>query len=235
MAIAYETSAKGSVVTSSPATCSIDAGSGSNVVALAFVLLESTTSAPSCSACTYDGVTMQSVASVGASGAAGYSNVSAWLLHNPNRPGAKTVSATISTYSQAIVIVIILSGAAQSSTADASKTGTATSTGAKTVTVTTIANNSWVACGCSLAALGPAISSPTHTSRQSATLLSNFGVCNVEDTNAAKTPAGNVSIGFTIAGTAPAMAMVGVSIAPYTAAASAAIPVYMNIYRQMRN
>jgi hypothetical protein len=234
MAIAYETSAKGSVATSSPATCSIDAGSGSNVVALAFVLLQSVSSAPSCSAVTFDGVTMQSVASVGASNY-GYSNVSSWLLHNPNRPGAKTVSATITSNTNACVVVIILSGAAQSSTADASKTETATSTGAKTVTVTTVANNSWVACGCAMSGISPTISSPTHTSRQSATLQSNFGVCNAEDTNAAKTPAGDVNIGFTIGGSFPTMAMVGVSIAPYVAAASAAIPVYMNIYRQMRN
>ena len=162
---------------------------------------------------------------------------SIWILHNP-ASGAHNIVATVAGDSEmnSAGVSVSYTGCSQTSTADAvgGKTGT-TASGSQTFSVTTVADNCWVfAIGCQVAEDAITITA-SHTSRGAVNLDlgTTEGYCRGEDTNAPKTPAGAVTIGFTLSNSDNfSWAMSGASFAPSGSSPSIVIPVIMNQYRQ---
>jgi hypothetical protein len=164
---------------------------------------------------TFNGVSMTKVRSDIAAGMF-YIEVSIWFLHNP-ASGAKTIS--ISFVKEEVIQGGIFVGCAsytgvsQTSVADAVNGKTGTASGAQTFTVTTVADNCWV-----VTAGGNTIATMATTKTKRSTSDMSHDV--LADTNAAQTPAGAKTVGYTV-GTANnyGWAMSGASFAPVAEAA----------------
>ena len=198
---------------------SITIASGSDIVLIvsAFVIAMSEAAATT-SGVTCGGSAMTKVKTVTISYAGiWFIEQTIWTMIAPGT-GSKAIIATGHASSMGVMFTAsAYSGVNQTTTPDASgsKTGT-TAAGNQTFTVTTVANNCWVyAAGFALASTCAAL---TWTAR---TTDPTYGIATTEDTNGPKTPAGAVTIGFTIGTTYPAMwLMAGVSFAPSGAAAN---------------
>lgn len=143
--------------------------------------------------------------------------------------GANTVSVAFTGSSpNCAAAAISYSGAQSTSTADAVNGTTATTTGAKAFNVTTVADNCWViGCVSHAAAATPAITSPTQTIRSNIANTAS-AVAGSQDSNAAKTPAGAVSVGWTLGGTAMyGAAISGASFAPASVAVASTTDTFL--------
>lgn len=229
MAIAYVASSKSGQKTSSPFTWSHAVADGTNRILVVGIIIINNAfppSQPTVSAVTYNGVSMTRARYDQQSSAFAKYESSIWLLHAP-AIGTNTVSVTASNLSYAEGFAADYTGAQQSSTADASAGANGNGSGSKTASVTTIADNCWC--------VGTVISStsigtPSHTKRQENSSSGIMGM--LEDSNAAKTPAGAVAIGSNFAFSSD-YAISACSFAP-AAVAGPVIPVFMNQYRQRR-
>lgn len=203
MAIALDTSAVSTDQTASPLTWTHTC-TGSNLVLVVGVSLTSQVSQPSATAVTYAGVAMTQVGSSNQRGAAtSFIETSMWVLFAPPQ-GANTVSVTASlgTTPHLGGASVSYTGARQKGGADANSSATGTATGDQTLTVATVVDNCWIAAfGMNTAASGPTIAAD-QTSRQTLTFASTIpALFRLEDTNAAKTPPGAQTVGFTMGAT----------------------------------
>lgn len=188
-------------------------------------------SQPTVTAVTFDGVAMTKARADQANdGEGSYVESSVWILKNPNT-GTKTISATITNNYDAGGVSASYTGCSQTSVADAvgGKIGT-TSTGSQSFTVTTVADNCWIF------AVGMGLYScdANQTSRGTVVIYYGYLVVRGEDTNAAQTPAGAKTMGFTLGANQTCWVMSGASFAP-VAAASIVIPVLEAQYRRRRS
>lgn len=220
-------------------TWSHTVGSGSDrllVVGIAIALDDDV--AVSCTAVTYAGVSMtlarRDEPTINSDGS---TETTIWMLHNPPS-GEANVVATVSGDSSmtSAGTAVSYTGCNQSSSPDAvnGKTGTTTS-GSQTFAVTTVADNAWCFAVGVLVANDAITIAASHTSRGSANLDlgTTEGYCRTEDTNAPKTPAGAVTIGFTLSNSDNySWAMSGISFAPASGAPpTVSIPI---IYHQLQ-
>jgi hypothetical protein len=189
------------------------------------------TSQPTVTAVTFDGVAMTKArADQVDDGEGSYIESSVWILKNPNT-GTKSISATITNNEYAGGVSASYTGCSQTSVADAvgGKIGT-TSAGSQSFTVTTVADNCWIfAVG-----TGWVSCAAKQTSRGTVAIFYGELVVRGEDTNAAQTPAGEKTMGFTLCAYQLCWAMSGASFAP-VAAASISIPVLEAQYCRRRS
>lgn len=219
MAIALDTSAVSTDQTASPITWNHTC-TGSNLMLVVGVTLWDQTG-PTATAVTYNGVSMvKARADTNNVSGAYFSESSIWLLAAPATGTHQvSVSATLGTTPHGVGASASYTGAQSSSTADASGGAAGTATGSQSFTVTTVANNAWIAAvGIAQAAISPTLTA-NQTSRQTQSIASAVpSVMTFEDTNAAQTPAGAKTVGFTVGGTSlNGFAMTGASFAPSTA------------------
>lgn len=220
-AIALDTATSSADSDASPFTWSHTV-TGTNPLIVIGVGLCAPLSQPTTTAVSYAAVAATKARGDQSTGTSTIVESSAWLLGNPST-GSNTVSvtATLQANGHGGATSVSYTGAQSSSTADAVNglTGT-TGTGSQSFTVTTVADNCWVfATGINSAAAGPTLAA-NQTSRGGFDIASSVAsTLRTEDTNAAKTPAGGQSMGFTVGGTqVRAWAFSGASFAPTAAA-----------------
>lgn len=208
-AIVLDVANNGTATSTSPITWSHTC-TGSNLILAVLPDVISTNGTPTISSVTYNSVAMTSNSAASRLHAA----TDVYLLANPST-GSNTVSFAFSATAgqSAVGGAFSYSGANQSSTADANAHNSNIASGAKTVTVTTIANNCWVAATMANEGISPTLTLATHTERYNVANSSN-GVSAGQDTNGPKTPAGGVSIGWTVGGSSLNWALSAASFAP---------------------
>ncbi|MDQ5969078.1 MAG: hypothetical protein QG579_235, partial [Patescibacteria group bacterium] len=197
----------------SPITWNHTVGSGTNTLLIVGCSIYSESSQPTATVATFNNVGMTKIRADQTPASLGYIETSIWFLHAP-ASGTHEVSLTV-TFSGINngggCVSASYAGAQQVDTADASSGLTGTGTGSKSFTVTTVADNAWVfAVGGNKAGPGIAITAE-QTSRGS---ITGTPRPNAEDTNAAVTPSGGVTMGFTISGLSAYWSMTGASFAP---------------------
>lgn len=219
LAIALDTSAISTVQTASPVTWSHTVTGSNPFLAVGFTP-NTSVSVPTATAATYNSVNMTK-AQANSFDAGSFHKVesSVWFLGNPST-GSNTISVTVTLGSTPTVVGASTSytGAQAINTADAVGGTTGTATGSQSFTVTTVADNCWIFCvGILIASTSPTITA-NQTSRQTLPLGSSpSSVMNTEDTNAAQTPAGSKTVGYTIGGTfIRGWSMSGASFAPFS-------------------
>jgi hypothetical protein len=224
-AIALDVSNTGASTLTSPLTWS-HTTTGSNPLIAICPTVVGTGTTPTIGTVSYNSVAATSAVSNGTNNG-GFPAVRTGILFLGScATGAKTVSVAFSGTSPGCAAgAISYSGAQSGSTADATNSTVGTTTGAKSISVTTIADNCWVvgSGGINDDAATPTLTSQTQTSRWNIAATDNFsdhGKSAGQDTNTAKTPAGAVSIGWTVGGTDLAYAICGASFAPGVAAAT---------------
>lgn len=213
-AIAFDVADTGTSTGVSPLTWSHTVTGSNALLAVGSAVIGS--SAPTTSAVSYNSVSATKARSdTGAGSVSGVSESSVWLLGSAST-GANTVSVSFSG-GTCVAGAASYTGAQSGNTADAVNGANGTTTGAQSFNVTTVADNCWVfATGVVTGGTTPSWNTPTQTSRWSTTLsVANDQVG--QDTNAPKTPAGAVSMGWTAGGTSGSnyrWAMSGASFAP---------------------
>jgi len=194
-------------------------GAGANRLLVVGMATQCTAAQPSTvSGVTYNGTAM-TLAKATTKASATYSvESSVWILANP-ASGSHDVVATIALANMFPVsggVSSSYTGASQTSAADA--VGEASGTldgGSQSFTVTTSADNCWIfAVGVVRKASGVSIAA-NQTSRGAVLIGSPYTDSEGEDTNAAQTPAGAKTVGFTLSAASNAVwAMTGASFAP---------------------
>jgi hypothetical protein len=212
MAIAFDAAAVSEEGADSTTTWSHTTGTGANRLLVVGVAVVGTDPAPDCTGVTHDGVGMTKARSdiytIVALGLVVQTSV--WILKNPTS-GAKNVVASVANNISTSGCSVSYTGCSQTSTADAVNGKTGTGTGSQTFTVTTVADNSWIF------AMGIGIFdtfAASATSRGTVSVYMGYGTMRGQDTNAAQTPAGAKTIGYTIGASSFGFAMTGASFAP---------------------
>lgn len=173
---------------------------------------------PTTSGVTFNASAMTSARADAQTGSFGsHVNTSVWL-HGSPASGAHSISASYSGTSFHVGgQAVSYTGCQSSSTKDASGGTNGTTTGAKTFTVTTVVDNCWIYCfGMNANTSTPTLAA-TQTSRGTLNVASAIAaIIRGEDTNAAQTPAGAKTVGFTVggAGSEDAYTMSGASFGP---------------------
>lgn len=232
MAIAFDAASSGGTSSTSPVTWSHTVGAGSNTLLLVGVAVNSVTQSTA-TAVSFNGVAMTKMTSLQGSNVALSTNeVSIWALAAP-AAGAHTVSVTttLGTLPDLAGGSISYTGAAQTVTPDAtgSTTNSSTTQGSQSFNVVTVTDNDWVVAIGNYVNNGATQTTLTagQTSRATQPMSINLnGVFRMEDTNAVKTPPGTQAMTMTTGGgtgqTTALFTAVGVAIAPFVAAATAA-------------
>ena len=210
MAIAFDATATSAESATSTLAWDHVVGSGANRLLVVGIITVGS-SQPTVSAVTFDSVAMTKArADQKNDGAGTYVESSVWILKNPNT-GTKSISASITNNTSAGGVSASYTGCSQTSTADAvnGKTGT-TAAGSQSFTVTTSADNCWIF------AIGMGLTSCAANQTTRGTVAIYYAVVAVcgEDTNAAQTPAGAKTIGFTLNSIQVVWTMSGASFAP---------------------
>jgi hypothetical protein len=220
-AIAFDYATTSTVKTASPITWNHTVGSGANTLLIVGCNLYSATQ-PTATAVTFNGVSMTKIRADQKSSIVGDFETSVWFIHAPASGTYQvSVAATLGTSPSAGCISVSYTGAQQIDTADASNGSTGNGSGDKTFIVTTVADNAWVFAVGANKAGGPTPSiTADQTSRGS---ILTTARTSAEDTNSVVTPAGNTTMGFTIAGASPYWAMTGASFAPAASAVSSGV------------
>lgn len=209
MAIALDATSSSAWTDASPLTWNHTVGTGDDRFLVVGLACDGGTGVPS--AVTFDGVSMTKVRE---DSYAATCSSSIWVLQNPNS-GTKVISVTFNDTSQnCFGGATSYTGVNQSTTVDSATGTNGTGTGAIAFNVTTVADNCWVfGTVSSYADALLVVDTPTQTSRWTTNHTSTTAT-NGQDNNAAKTPAGAVSIGWTFAGTSAKYAMSGISFSP---------------------
>jgi hypothetical protein len=236
VAIALDAATTSAESTSGTLAWNHTVGAGANFIAVGiFATDDSASSQPTVTSVTCGGVSMTKARADQKAGIDNCTESSIWFLKNPGS-GVKAISAAITNNDASAGVSVSYSGVADTSTADAvgGNTGT-TATGSQTFTVTTVADNCWIFAVCgALDDNGVPTIAGNFTSRGSFTYAETWdhGFLRAQDTNAAQTPAGAKTVGFTLGNMAFPLcwSMSGASFAP--AASGTKIPVFMNQYKQ---
>lgn len=191
MAIAFDASAITSTDNSGVYSWNHVTGSGANRILIVGITLARYYAVAACTGVTYDGSAMTKARSDATNNGNFYVETSVWILHNP-ASGTKEIVATAD--GDIFGISCTYTGAQQSSTADAVGGTTGTSAGDKSASITTVADNSWIFAAGSTYGQSAALSALQTERRKGASMHVGIG----EDTNAAQTPAGAKTIGFTV-------------------------------------
>lgn len=216
--IALDATAVSTDQTTSPITWNHTV-TGANPLLVVGVVLTATTSAPTATGVTYNGVAMTLARADTHNTASSIIESSVWLLGNPPT-GTNQVSVSFSngTLPHGAGVSASYTGAQSSSVADAVGGANGTVSGDQTFTVTTIADLCWVfAVGINAATTSPTLVAD-QTSRGTVNLAATISaILRGADTNTAKTPAGIQTMGFTVGGTGLAdWAFTGASFAQFT-------------------
>lgn len=210
MAIALDATSASAWTDASPLTWNHTVGTGDDRFLVVGISTAGGSSASPTSV-TFDGVSMTKVREdpFGTTLAS-----SVWVLENPNS-GTKVISVAFNdTLQNCFGGAISYTGVNQSTTVDSATGTNGTATGAIAFNVTTVADNCWVFGHVATEAVsGLVVNTPTLTSRWTTNHLSTTAT-NGQDNNAPKTPAGAVSVGWTLAGTTVDYAMSGISFRP---------------------
>jgi hypothetical protein len=176
-------------------------GSGSNLLLVVGICCHNTSSTPTVSGVTYAGTAMTKAQAYTRTSGAVRLESSVWILASPST-GANDIIASITNYGYSGGVSASYTGCSQTSIADAYGGKTGITTGSVTFTVTTVADNCWIfAIGTNESTTDQTIAA-NQTSR--GTLLyhasggSGIARLRSEDTNAAQTPAGSKTLGFTL-------------------------------------
>lgn len=226
MAISLDAATSSADATATPLTWSHTVGAGSNQLLAVGVNIRTGTAQGSISGVTYNGVSMTKARADQSAAGTSFLETSVWLLNAP-ATGANTVSVswTVGTTTANHVegTSVSYKGASQTSVADASNGAVlnGSTVGDQTFTVTTVANNSWIFAVCGIASSAVPTITADQTARGSTVSGTTGATSNsmqAEDTNAAQTPAGAKTVGFTLgagtSGTSRGFTMTGASFAP---------------------
>lgn len=169
------------------------------------------------------GITYNSVAMVflGAKASvSGAVRIEMWGLVNPSS-GLNSIAVTLSTGLDSIGGAISYTGVHQTSPTEGFNSASATNVDAAdaTVTITTVADNDWVVAG--VASDDTAITAG-QTSRNNVTGALGSGAD--EDNNAAKTPAGGVTMTYTNIAALATWSIAGIALRPIAAASLGGLP-----------
>jgi len=144
----------------------------------------------------------------------GAGRVEMWGLANPTA-GTKSIQVNLSASIESVATAESYTGVHQTAPTEAFNSAQATNAGSATdasVAITTVADNCWVVAAC--VANDTSIAA-NNTSRNN--VAGTLGSGADEDNNAAKTPAGSVTMGFTGMGITTTWAIAGYAIRPLAA------------------
>jgi hypothetical protein len=199
MAISLDATASSTSQTSSPITWNHTC-TGSNVLLIVSVhLTNAGLTPPTADSVTYNGVSMNKVRSDANSTGSHVSETSIWFLHAPaTGTNQVSVNCTFNGISPtACGNSVSYTGAQQSDTADAVTGGTGSGNADQTLSLNTVSDNCWVVSAATLSGAGSMAADETQ---RGLVTLSITGIGGLEDTNAAVSPAGNQTMGWTTSG-----------------------------------
>lgn len=232
MAISLDAATSSAVSTTGTLAWNHIVGSGANRLLVVGIGAYGLSSQPSVTGVTYGGVAMTLARRDQAEASSYYLETSVWILKNPGT-GTHSISATITGNSpESGGVSVSYTGCAQTNSPDAANGAVGTTTGGdQSFNVTTSADNCWIfAVGCLRKASASSITA-LQTSRGNVDIHTTAVKMRAEDTNAAQTPAGAKSVGFTLSTSNTKWCMSGASFAPYVSGSQSVVPVIMNSYR----
>lgn len=214
MAIAFDFSNKGTTAGNQASLTVSHTCTGSNLALI--VAVTTYVNADPITSVTYNGVPMTQISKQAVSGFGINNYQYMYGLLSP-ATGANNIVVNVSPNSSIDLASASYTGVKQSGLPDAFNTGNATGT-AVTASVTTIADNCWVVVG---VCIGDVINSVTGGSLRNQ--MEPAGYSAIMDNNAAKTPAGSVSVIMNLASSSGDF-WSAVSIAPFTGGGGATLP-----------
>ncbi len=186
MAIAFDAASTGEKTTSSTSITVSHTCTGNNLILFVGVGTFDSSAGQKVSGVTYNGVAMTQI---GTRRVAGSLDNTLWYLINP-ATGTHDIVASYASQNECYLVAASYTGAKQTGQPDATAGNAGQSSTAITAVVTTVADNCWVVMSATCNSLGLAAGAST-TMRVSATPNDAIGFF---DNNAAKTPAGAVTL-----------------------------------------
>jgi hypothetical protein len=232
MAISLDVAASSAVSTSGTLAWNHTVGSGENRLLVVGIAAYGLSYQPSVSAVTFNGVSMTRARYDQAEQSSYYLETSVWILKNPDS-GTHSISATVGgTNAESGGVSVSYAGCAQTNSPDAVNGANGTTTGGdQSFNVTTSADNCWIFAVGALRKASSATIAALQTSRGNVDIHTTAVKMRAEDTNAAQTPAGAKSVGFTLSTSNTKWCMSGASFAPYVSGGQSVVPIIMNSYR----